>query len=203
MIYPTPIRNLIKCYRKLPGIGEKTAERLALATLNLDQETVQIFSSTIESIHSSIRRCKKCNNLSEDDFCDICKDASRDMSIICVVEEAKNVILFEKIGTYNGMYHVLDGLISPLNGITPDQIHISSLIERIKEGKIKEVIVAVKPSIEGETTSLYILKMLENLNVKVSKIAHGVPLGADIDYMDSLTLEMALEDRKIISDKDS
>lgn len=203
MTYPTPIRNLIKCYRKLPGIGEKTAERLALATMEMDSEIIQLFSSTIETIKTSVKRCKKCNNLSEEDVCEICKDSLRDTSTICVVEEAKNVILFEKVGTYNGLYHVLDGLISPLNGITPDQIHISSLIERIKNDHIKEVIVAVKPSIEGETTSLYILKMLENLDVKVSKIAHGVPLGADIDYMDSLTLEMALEDRKIISDKNS
>ena len=202
MTYPTSIRNLMKCYRKLPGIGEKTAERLALATLEMDEETIQMFSSTLHSLQFTVKRCKKCNNLSENDFCEICNDSSRDTNVVCVVEEAKNVFLFEKVGTYHGLYHVLDGLISPLNGITSaDQIHLSSLVNRIKEDGIQEVIVAVKPSIEGETTSLYILEKLKNLNVKVSKIAHGIPLGADIDYMDCLTLEMALEDRKIISDK--
>lgn len=200
MNYPTTIKNLIECYKKLPGIGEKTAERLALATLDINQETLDIFSDSIKNIKNRIKRCKKCNNLSEEDLCEICRDNCRDHQTICVVEEPKNVILFEKVGTYKGVYHVLDGLISPLDGITPDQIKIDLLLERIKNDNIKEIIIAVKPSIEGETTSLYILKLLENKNIIVSKIAHGVPLGADMEYIDSLTLEMALEDRKKISD---
>lgn len=200
MNYPTTIKNLIECYKKLPGIGEKTAERLALATLNINQETLDIFADSIANVKTRIKRCKKCNNLSEEDLCQICSDSSRDQKTICVVEEPKNVILFEKVGTYKGTYHVLDGLISPLDGITPDQIKIDMLLERIKKDDIKEIIIAVKPSIEGETTSLYIVKLLEGKDIVISKIAHGVPLGADMEYIDSLTLEMALEDRKKISD---
>ena len=200
MNYPTTIKNLIECYKKLPGIGEKTAERLALATLNINQETLDVFADSIANVKTRIKRCKKCNNLSEEDLCEICSDSSRDQKTICVVEEPKNVILFEKVGTYKGTYHVLDGLISPLDGITPDQIKIDMLLERIKNDDIKEIIIAVKPSIEGETTSLYIVKLLEGKDIVISKIAHGVPLGADMEYIDSLTLEMALEDRKKISD---
>jgi len=200
MNYPTTIRNLIECYKKLPGIGEKTAERLALATLTINQETLDMFADSVANIKKRIKRCTKCNNLSEEDLCEICRDASRDQNTICVVEEPKNVILFEKVGTYKGLYQVLDGLISPLDGIGPDDVKINMLLERIKKDDKKEVIIAVKPSIEGETTSLYILKLLEGKNITVSKIAHGVPLGADMEYIDALTLEMALEDRKKISD---
>ena len=200
MNYPTTVKNLIECYKKLPGIGEKTAERLALATLDINQETLDVFADSILNVKKRIKRCKKCNNLSEEDLCELCQDENRDQKTICVVEEPKNVILFEKVGTYKGVYHVLDGLISPLDGITPDQIKIDLLLERIKNDNIKEIIIAVKPSIEGETTSLYILKLLEGKDIVVSKIAHGVPLGADMEYIDSLTLEMALEDRKKISE---
>lgn len=202
MNYPITIRNLIECFKKLPGIGEKTAERLALATLNLDADMIHLFSESLENTKLKIRRCEICNNLSEEEICDICKDSSRNHELVCVVEDPKNVALFERLGSYHGVYHVLDGLISPLDGINPEDIKIASLISRIEKENIKEVIIAVKPSIEGETTSLYILKLLENKNVVVSKIAHGVPLGADMDYIDSLTLEMALEDRKKISEKE-
>ncbi|MDD2434631.1 MAG: recombination mediator RecR [Bacilli bacterium] len=199
MNYPTTIKNLIECYKKLPGIGEKTAERYALATIELEEEIIELFSKSLKNIKTKIRRCNKCNNLSENELCDICCDSSRDSKMICVVEQPKNVILFEKVGSYNGKYHVLDGLISPLDGINPEQIKLNLLIKRIKEEKIKEVIIAVKPSIEGETTALYIKKLLEGLDITVSKIAHGVPIGAEMEYIDSLTLEMALEDRKTIS----
>ena len=200
MKYPNIINDLIECFKKLPGIGEKTAERLALSTLDMDQEILDIFSDSLKNIKMSIKRCKICNNLADEDFCTICKNSSsRDTSTICVVEEPKNVILFERVGTYNGLYHVLDGLISPLDGVNPEDINIKSLVERIKNEKIKEVIIAVKPSVEGETTALYISKLLEWLDVVVSKIAHGVPIGVDMEYIDSMTLEMALEDRKNIA----
>ncbi len=137
--------------------------------------------------------------MTEEDICQICKDDARNKKMICVVEEPKNVILFEKIGTYKGLYHVLDGLISPLDGINPEDIKINELLDRITKENIEEVIIAVKPSIEGETTAMYISKLLENQNVKVSRIAHGIPLGVDMEYIDSLTLEMALEDRTNIS----
>lgn len=200
MKYPNIINDLIECFKKLPGIGEKTAERLALSTLEMDDEILNIFSDSLKNVKQKIKRCKICNNLTEKDICTICKNAdARDKHTICVVEEPKNVILFEKVGSYRGMYHVLDGLISPLDGINPEDINIQSLIERIKKENIKEIIIAVKPSVEGETTALYISKLLEGLDVTVSKIAHGVPIGVDMEYIDSLTLEMALEDRTSIS----
>ena len=199
MNYPKTILNLIECFKKLPGIGEKTAERLALATLNMDSEIIELFSTSLNNLKSKIKTCSRCGSLTEDELCQICQDKSRDTSTLCVVEECKNVILFEKIGSYKGIYHVLGGLISPLDGINPEDIHIDKLIERIKNENIKEVILAIKPSIEGETTALYISKMLENTNVKITKIAHGIPMGADIDYIDPLTLEMAIIDRTTIS----
>lgn len=198
MNYPSTIQKLIECFRKIPGIGEKTAERYALSVLNLDQEVVEQFSKSIIDTKLKIRKCKICNNLTEDNICDICKNENRNKKLLCVVEEPKNIILFEKIGTYDGYYHVINGLISPLDGINPEDIDIEKLLNRIKENDIKEVILAVKPSVEGETTSLYISRMLKDYDVVVSKIAHGVPLGADIDYVDSLTLELALENRKKI-----
>jgi len=199
MGYPSTIKNLINCFKKLPGIGEKTAERLALATLKLDDEMIDLFVTSLSDIKSKVKRCSICNNFTEEDICDICNDNRRDHSTICIVEEPKNIILFERIGKYNGLYHVLNGLISPLEGINPEDINIDALFKRIEDGDIKEIIIAVKPSIEGETTALYISKMLEGKNVIVSKIAHGVPIGADIDYIDAITLELALEDRKKIS----
>lgn len=199
MNYPNSIKNLIECFKKLPGIGEKTAERLSLATLNLDQEIVDLFSKSLLDVKSKIKRCNKCNNLSEEDFCEICKQKNRDCKTICVVEDPKNVVIFEKVGTYKGLYFVLDGLISPLDGINPEDIKINVLLERIQEENIEEVIIAVKPSIEGETTALYISKILKGLPVKVTRIAHGVPLGVDMEYIDSLTLELALENRQDVS----
>ena len=199
MKYPSTISDLIECFKKFPSIGEKSAERMALATLDFDEEILNLFSESLSNVKTKIKRCTECNNLSEDDLCEICKSKDRNKKIICVVEEPKNVILFEKIGTFNGLYHVLDGLISPLDNVNPEDINIDKLISRIKENEIEEVILAVKPSVEGETTSLYISKLLEDKNVKVSKIAHGVPLGVDMEYIDAMTLEMALDDRIKIS----
>ena len=167
---------------------------MALATLGIDDEIITLFSKSILDSKTKITRCIKCNNLSEGDYCSICLDKTRDISTICLVEEPRNVIALEKVGTYHGLYHVLNGLISPLDGIGPEDININSLLKRIEDEKIKEIIIAIKPSIEGETTSLYILKKLEKTDVIVSKIAYGIPIGADIDY-----LELALDDRKRIS----
>ena len=201
MKYPTTIANLIECFKKLPGIGEKTAERLALSVLDFDNDIVELFSKSLKDSKTKIKRCKKCNNLSEEELCEVCKDKTRNNKILCIVEEPKNVILFEKLNIFDGYYHVLDGVIAPIDGINPEDINIESLKERIKKDKVEEVILALKPSIEGETTSLYISKILEPFNVKITKIAHGIPLGAEIDYVDSLTLEMALENRMDISTK--
>lgn len=199
MKYPKTINNLIECYKKLPSVGEKSAERFALHTLEMDEELIKLFSKSLLDIKTKIKKCKRCNNLTEEDFCEICKDSSRNSKVLCIVEEPKNVILFEKIDIFNGYYHVLNGLISPLDGINPEDLSLDNLKERIINEKIEEVILAVKPSVEGETTALYISKMLQDIDVVVSRIAHGVPIGADIDYLDSLTLELALENRNKIS----
>ena len=195
MKYPETLQNLIECFKKLPGIGEKTAERLALSTLDMDEDITNLFSKSLKDIKKKIKRCSKCNNLSEDELCEVCKNKNRNSKVICVVEEPKNVILFEKLNIFDGTYHVLDGLISPIDGINPEDINIETLIQRVKKEKVEELILALRPTIEGETTSLYISKLLEKEKVKITKIAHGIPLGADIDYVDSLTLEMALENR--------
>lgn len=195
MKYPDTIQKLIECFKKLPGVGDKTAERYALAVLNLDDDIVQLFSESLNNIKNKIGRCKICNNLSEGDICEICKINDRDKQTLCVVESPKNVVIFEKLGIYHGLYHVLDGLISPLDGKNPEDIKLDLLLNRIEKEEIKEIILALKPGIEGETTALYISKKLENKNVKITKIAHGVPLGIDMEYIDALTLELALEDR--------
>jgi len=196
MKYPSIIQNLIECFKKFPGVGEKSAERMALSVLEIDKETIDLFANSLKDSKTKIRRCEICNNLSESEKCEVCKDSSRNKEILCVVEEPKFVNLFEKLNIFDGYYHVLDGLISPIDGINPEDINISSLIDRVKKDKVKEIILALKPSVEGETTSLYISKILEGTDVKISKIAHGVPMGAEIDYVDSLTLEMALENRR-------
>ena len=204
MKYPESIQNLIDSFKKLPGIGEKTAERLALSILDESDEDVELFSKSLIDTKTKIVRCKECNNLSEDDLCEICKNNNRNKKVMCVVEEPKNIILIEKLNIFDGYYHVLDGLISPIDGINPEDLNIDALIERVKKNKVEELILALKPSIEGETTSLYISKLLESDKVKITKLAYGIPLGAEIDYVDSLTLEMALENRMdITTNKDS
>lgn len=197
-MYPECVRNLIECFQNLPGIGEKSAERLAYAIVNFDKRKIEQFAQSLLSI-KNIRKCSVCNNITDMDVCSICSDSSRTNDTIFVVEKPKDVVLFEKLGNYKGKYHILGGLISPLDGINPEDINILSLIKRVKENDVKEVIVVLKPSIEGETTMQYIKKMLMKYNVRVSKIPIGIPVGTDIEYIDSMTLEMAFEDRKDIS----
>ncbi len=198
MKYPDTIQKLIECFKKYPGVGSKTAERYALSTLDFNQEIINQFVQSLIDSKEKIKHCSICNNWSEDDICDICKDKNRNNDMLCVVEDPKSVILIEKLGIFNGYYYVINGLISPLEGINPEDIELDKLVDRVKNNNIKEVILAVKPSIEGETTSLYISKLLKDSDVIVSKIAHGVPIGTEIDYVDSLTLELALENRKEI-----
>lgn len=201
MKYPDTINDLIECFKKLPSIGEKTAERLALSTLVMDDKTIELFSNSLKSIKKKIKKCQKCNNLTEDKLCSICQNENRNPNILCIVETAKDVKLIENNNIYNGYYYVLQNLISPSNGLDPSSIEFDRIIDLIKEKDVKEVIIAIKPNIEGETTSLYISKLLEKYNVIVSRIALGIPIGAEIDYVDSLTLEMAIENRKVINGK--
>ncbi len=195
-MYPSCIRELIDCLRDLPGVGEKSAERMAFSILNMDKSRLDDFTSSLESIKNNIRKCPICNNFTDMDVCSICSDSSRDANTIFVVEKPKDVVLFEKMGSYHGKYHILGGLISPLDSINPDDIDIDGLVNRVKDGSVKEIIVVLKPSIEGETTMQYIKKIISKYGVRVSKIPIGIPVGTDIEYIDSMTLEMAFEDRK-------
>ena len=196
-MYPESVRNLINSLKNLPGIGEKSAERMAFSILNFDDEKLEVFSNSIYDI-KKIKKCPICNNITDSDICSICSNPNRVDDQIFVVEKPRDIILFEKMGNYNGKYHVLDGLISPIDGINPEDINIASLEERVKKGNIKEIIIVLKPSIEGETTMHYIGKILSKYNVKVSKMPIGIPIGTDIEYIDSITLEMAFEDRQKI-----
>lgn len=199
MKYPNSLQELIEYFKLLPGIGEKNAERLAFAVLKFSDEQVEGFSDSLKNVKTKIKKCEICNNLTENDKCEICLDQSRSSDVLCVVENTKNLILFEKANVFNGKYHVLEGLISPLEGINPEDIKINQLINRIKNEKIKEVILALTPNIEGETTSGYILKMLEGYDVSVTKIAAGIPVGADMEYLDPLTIQMAMQGRNKLS----
>lgn len=197
-MYPDCIRNLIESFKYFPGIGEKTAERLAFSVLDLENEQVELFADSLKDVKEKIHPCKNCNTLTENDLCFVCSDFTRDSKVLCVVEDTKNVFLFEKLGMFHGYYHVLEGLISPLDGINPEDIGIDKLLDRINKEKFEEIIFAFRPSIEGETTSLYIKKVLSGMDIVVTRLASGVPMGADMEYVDSLTLERALKDRKKI-----
>ena len=197
-MYPNSIKNLIESFKFLPGIGEKTAERLTFAVLELEEEQAEFFSESITNLQKNIHKCKVCNTLTENELCFICENKLRNNDVLCVVEDTKSVFLFEKLGMFDGYYHVLNGLISPLDGVNPEDIGLDKLIERITNEKFKEIILAFKPSIEGETTALYIKKILSDMDIVVSKLASGLPIGAEMEYVDSLTLERALLDRKEI-----
>lgn len=197
-MYPESLEDLIESFKLLPGIGEKTAERLSFYILNIDEEKTDFFADSIKYAKQKLHQCPVCSNITDKEKCNICSSCDRDDSQLCIVEDCRSIFMFEKTGYYKGLYHVLDSLISPLDGINPEDIGLEKLISRIEKSKFKEIIIAVKPTIEGETTSLYIKKILEGLNIKITRIASGIPLGADIEYIDSLTLERALVDRKEI-----
>lgn len=200
-MFSNSLKRIIDCFKKLPGIGEKTAERLAFALLDSSKEQMTIFSDSIIDIRDNICYCSVCGNISDSEICSICSSSVRDDSIVLVVEKSKDILSFEKIGVFKGKYHVLNGLISPIDNIGPNDINLNSLISRVKNGNIKEIIFALKPSIEGETTLQYIKKLLYEVSndVKVSKLAIGVPIGADMEYIDSLTLELAIDERKSLN----
>lgn len=195
-MYPKSLVDLIEYFKKFPGIGEKTAERLAFSVLSFDSDEVTDFSNALCNAKMNIKPCAVCGTLTENDLCFICSDNSRDCGSILVVENSRNVFLFEKLGNYNGYYHVLGGLISPLDEIGPDDLSIDLLVKRVKENNIKEVVLAIKTGIEADTTALYIKRLLEKDGIIVTRIANGIPIGADMEYIDVLTLETALNNRK-------
>ena len=200
MNYPKNLEKLISYFQKLPGIGEKSAERLAIATLEFSDEEAEEFSNSIISAKKNLTRCQICGHLTDKEICDICSDESRNKNIICVIEDYKSIFSFEKSGTFKGTYHVLNGLISPMDDIGPEDINLSSLVSRIEKLEHPELILALKPTVEGEATTLYIKKILESKDVTISRLSYGIPIGAEIDYLDNVTLEKALEDRKKISE---
>lgn len=194
-MYSETVNKLINQFEKLPGIGHKTAVRLAFYILESDENVAKEFSETLVKAKKNVKFCSICYNLTEKDPCDICSNAKRDESTICVVENVKDVIAMEKTHEYKGKYHVLHGSISPMNNVSAGDIKIKELLERLKDDSIKEVILATNPTVEGEATAMYISRLIKPLGIKVTRIAHGIPVGGDLEYTDEITLIKALEGR--------
>ncbi len=190
--------ELIEVFGKLPGIGKKSAMRIAFDILEKNEIEIENMLSTIKDAYTSIKHCSICGNLCEGEICEICSSEKRDKSVICIVESVKDVIAFEKSETYNGLYHVLGGKIDPLNGVTIEDLNISELMKRLDEKDVEEVILALNPDMEGETTALYLIKMMKTKGVKVSQIASGIPMGGNIEFTDMATLGRSLEGRREI-----
>ena len=192
------ISKLIDSLRRLPGVGLKSAERMAYQILDMKEEYIDQFIDAMSGVKQKISKCPICGSYTEDDICPFCSDIDRDSSSLVIVSYFKDALAFEKLKSYHGLYHILNGSLSPTKGIGINDINFASLISRIKEGEIKEVILATNPTIEGETTALYIEKMLEQYNITISRLAYGLPMGAQLDYADELTLTRAFEGRKIV-----
>lgn len=196
MQYPTPIAKLIDSYMKLPGIGAKTATRLAFFTLNMKEEDVMAFAKSLISVKRDLHYCPICGNITEEEKCDICRDTTRDHSQILVVEDTKDVMAMEKMKQYHGLYHVLHGVLSPMDGTGPEDINITSLIQRLHDDQVKEVILATNATAEGEATANYIAHLIKPAGIKVTRLAHGLAVGSDIEYADEVTLMKAVEGRQ-------
>jgi len=198
MHFPEPISKLIDSFMKLPGIGPKTAARLAFFVLNMKEETVLDFAKALVNAKRDLMYCSNCGHITDKDPCYICEDQRRDQSIICVVQDPKDVIAMEKMKEFNGLYHVLHGCISPMEGVGPEDINIPSLLKRLQDDTIQEVILATNPNIEGEATAMYISRLLKPSGIRVTRIAHGLPVGGDLEYADEVTLSKAIEGRREI-----
>lgn len=198
MHYPRSILNLIKNLARLPGVGEKTAERLAMHILRSPVKEAEQLAASIMDIRQKVRICSVCFALSESEVCHICSDPSRNTSLLCVVEQPADMVAIEKSGSFKGFYHVLSGVLSPMNGVGPDDIRIRELIERAREGKVKEIILATGTNVEGEATASYIAQCLLKYPVKITRIASGVPIGGDLKYVDHVTLKRAMETRHAV-----
>lgn len=193
-----PLQNLIDQFERMQGIGHKTAQRMAFYVLGLSDAQAQEFAKAITDAHSKIKQCKICCDLADDELCPICKETDRDKSIICVVEDPRDVAAIERTHEYKGTYHVLHGAISPMDNIGPDQIRVKELIARLGSGEVDEVIMATNPTVEGEATAMYISRLLKPMGITVSRLAYGVPVGADLEYADEVTLSRAIEGRSVI-----
>ncbi|MFS8650949.1 MAG: recombination mediator RecR [Caldibacillus sp.] len=196
MYYPEPIAKLIDSFSRLPGIGPKTAARLAFHVITMEEETVLNFAKALVDAKRNITYCSVCGHITVEDPCYICQDQNRDRSVICVVQDSKDVFALEKMKEYNGLYHVLHGSISPMDGIGPEDINIASLLKRLQDETVQELILATNPDIEGEATAMYISRLVKPSGIKVTKIAHGLPVGGDLEYADEVTLSKALEGRR-------
>lgn len=196
--YSPSIEKLIESFEKLPSIGHKTAIRLAFHMLDMTDEEITEFTTSITDAKKKLKYCSTCFNISDTDPCPICSNPKRDQSTICVVEDVRDIMAMERTHEYKGVYHVLHGTISPMNGIGPDEIKIKELLNRIRDNDIKEVIIATNPRVEGEATSIYISKLIKAFNIKVTRIAHGIPIGGDLEYTDEITLMKAMEGRREI-----
>lgn len=194
--YPRPLNNLINHLAKLPGIGGKTAQRLAFFILAMDEKDALSLAEAIIEGKKSMKYCSVCGNLTDENPCRICKDPSREQRVLCVVENARDVASMERIKEYKGLYHVLHGVISPMEGIGPEDINLKSLITRLRENDVEEIILATNPNIEGEATAMYIARLVKPSGIKVSRIAHGIPVGGDLEYADEITLLKAMEGRR-------
>lgn len=199
-LFPESLVHLIDEFQKLPTIGRKSAERLAMSIVTRDNDDVSNFAKALTQVKEKIHKCENCGNLTENEICDICKDITRDEDYICVVEDVTDLVAIEKSGAFRGKYHVLGGLIAPSDGIGPDELNIDKLIKRIDEEGIKEIILAISSTIEGETTTLFLSNLLADKNVQLSKIAQGIPVGSNLEYFDQLTLERAIEYRREVSE---
>jgi len=195
MYYPEPIARLIESFSKLPGIGQKTAPRLAFYTIGMEDQDVNEFAKNLLSAKRDLSFCSICGNLTESDPCAICTDPTRDRTTILVVEESKDVLAMEKIREYRGLYHVLHGTISPMNGISPDEINVKTLITRLMDSEVKEVIIATNATSDGEATAMYLARMIKPAGIKVTRLARGLAVGSDIEYADEITLSKAVENR--------
>lgn len=193
-----PLQNLIDQFERMQGIGHKTAQRMAFYVLGLSDEEAKAFADAITDAHTKIKQCKICCDLADDELCPICKSDARDKSVICVVEDPRDVAAIERTHEYKGTYHVLHGAISPMDNIGPDQIRIKELIARLSDGNVEEVIMATNPTVEGEATAMYISRLLKPMGITVSRLAYGVPVGADLEYADEVTLSRAIEGRSLI-----
>ncbi len=193
-----PLERLIEQFERLPGIGHKTAQRLAFFLLNLPDNSADDFVDAIKDAREKIRECSLCCNIAEDELCPICRSVTRDTSTICVVEDARDVMAFERTREYKGLYHVLHGTISPMDGIGPEQLRIKQLLRRVADTEVNEIIMATNPTVEGEATAMYIAKLLAAFEIKVTRLAYGIPVGGDLEYADEVTLRRSLEGRNVL-----